>query len=33
MYAAVNSAWFGPHIHRSTNRGKSWKLSEKRVWS
>ena len=29
MYAAVNSSWFGPHIHASTNGGKSWKLSEK----
>jgi photosystem II stability/assembly factor-like uncharacterized protein len=29
VYAAVNSAWFGPHIHASTNGGKSWKLSEK----
>ncbi len=29
FYAAVNSAWFGPHIHASTNGGKSWKLSEK----
>jgi photosystem II stability/assembly factor-like uncharacterized protein len=29
LYAAVNSAWFGPHIHASTNGGKSWKLSEK----
>jgi hypothetical protein len=29
MYAAVNSAWFGPHIHASTTRGKSWKLSDK----
>jgi photosystem II stability/assembly factor-like uncharacterized protein len=28
MYAAVNSAWFGPHIHASTNGGKSWKLSD-----
>jgi len=28
LYAAVNSAWFGPHIHASTNGGKSWKLSE-----
>jgi len=25
----VNSAWFGPHIHASTNGGKTWKLSEK----
>ncbi|HEV2690703.1 MAG TPA: exo-alpha-sialidase, partial [Bryobacteraceae bacterium] len=29
LYAAVNSAWFGPHIHASTNGGKTWKLSEK----
>ncbi len=29
LYAAVNSAWFGPHIHASTNHGKTWKLSEK----
>ncbi|MCH7979234.1 MAG: hypothetical protein IH935_09690 [Acidobacteria bacterium] len=28
LYAAVNSAWFGPHIHASSNGGKSWKLSE-----
>jgi hypothetical protein len=28
MYAAVNSTWFGPHIHASTNGGKSWKLSD-----
>jgi len=28
VYAAVNSAWFGPHIHASTNGGKTWKLSE-----
>lgn len=28
FYAAVNSAWFGPHIHASTNGGKTWKLSE-----
>jgi photosystem II stability/assembly factor-like uncharacterized protein len=29
FYAAVNSPWFGPHIHASTNGGKTWKLSEK----
>lgn len=29
LYAAVNSAWFGPHIHASVNGGKTWKLSEK----
>jgi hypothetical protein len=28
LYAAVNSAWFGAHIHASTDTGKSWKLSE-----
>jgi photosystem II stability/assembly factor-like uncharacterized protein len=27
-YAAVNSAWFGPHIHSSTDGGKTWKLSD-----
>ena len=29
LYAAVNSAWFGPHIHASTDGGRTWKLSEK----
>ena len=28
VYAAVNSAWFGPHIHASSDGGKTWKLSE-----
>lgn len=28
-YAAVNSAWFGPHIHSSEDGGKSWHLAEK----
>ena len=28
FYAAVNSAWFGAHIHASTNGGKDWKISE-----
>ena len=28
LYAAVNSAWFGAHIHASGDGGKSWKLSE-----
>lgn len=28
LYAAVNSAWFGAHIHTSTDGGKEWKLSE-----
>ena len=27
-YAAVNSAWFGPHIHASTDGGKTWHASE-----
>src|SRR5260370_5620439 len=27
MYAAVNSGWFVPHIHASTNGGKTSKLS------
>src|ERR1035437_1002998 len=27
-YAAINSAWFGAHIHTSTDGGKNWKLSE-----
>ena len=27
-YAAVNSAWFGAHIHASEDGGRSWKLSE-----
>ena len=28
IYAAVNSAWFGPHIHASANGGKTWKPSD-----
>lgn len=28
VYAAVNSAWFGPHIHASANGGKTWKPSD-----
>ena len=28
VYAAVNSAWFGPHIHASENSGKTWKPSD-----
>jgi len=28
FYAAVNSAWFGAHIHASGDGGKEWKLSE-----
>src|SRR5580698_10359345 len=27
-YAAVNSAWFGPHVHASVDGGKTWKLSD-----
>lgn len=27
-YAAVNSAWFGPHIHSSEDGGKTWHLAE-----
>jgi len=29
LYAAVNSGWFGPHLHASRNGGKTWKLSDK----
>jgi hypothetical protein len=44
VYASVNSAWFGPQVHRSVNAGKTWKPSDsglqlksipdtlKRVW-
>jgi photosystem II stability/assembly factor-like uncharacterized protein len=28
-YAAVNNAWFGPHLYTSTNNGKKWAISEK----
>lgn len=28
VYATVNSAWFGPHLHASKNGGKTWRLSE-----
>jgi hypothetical protein len=28
-YAAVNSAWFGAHLHSSEDGGKSWHLAEK----
>jgi hypothetical protein len=28
-YAAVGNAWFGPHLHASTNGGKTWETSEK----
>ena len=29
VYATVNNAWVGPHLHASKNGGKTWKLSEK----
>lgn len=28
-YAAVGNAWFGPHLHASTDNGKKWQISEK----
>ena len=28
LYAAVNSAWFGPHIHASSDGGKTWSPSD-----
>ena len=28
VYATVNSAWFGPHLHRSKDGGKTFELSE-----
>jgi hypothetical protein len=28
LYAAVNNAWFGSHIHASTDGGKNWKISD-----
>ena len=28
-YAAVGNAWFGPHLHVSTDNGKTWQISEK----
>jgi hypothetical protein len=28
-YAAVGNAWFGPHLHASSNNGKTWQISEK----
>jgi len=27
-YAASGNPWIGPHLHASTDRGKTWKLSE-----
>lgn len=29
VYAAVNSSWWGPHLHASRNLGRSWRLSER----
>jgi len=31
VYATVNNAWFGPHLHISKNGGKTWKVSEKGI--
>jgi hypothetical protein len=28
MYASVNSYWWGPNVHMSTDWGKTWKQSE-----
>lgn len=28
-YAAVGNAWFGSHLHASTDHGKTWQISEK----
>lgn len=28
VYAAVSTAWFGPHLHVSTDGGRTWQLSE-----
>lgn len=28
LYAAGGTAWFGPHLYASADRGKTWKLSE-----
>jgi len=28
LYASGGNAWFGPHLYASTDRGKTWKLSE-----
>ncbi len=28
-YAAVGNAWFGSHLHASTDNGKTWAISEK----
>lgn len=27
-YAAAGNAWFGPHLHASSDAGKTWKLAE-----
>ncbi len=29
VYAAVNSSWWGPHLHASDNLGRTWRPSEK----
>jgi len=29
LYAAVNSSWWGPHLHASRDLGRSWRLSER----
>ena len=29
VYAAVNNAWFGSHIHTSRDGGKTWNITEK----
>ena len=31
VYATVNSAWFGPHLHSSVDGGKTWQLSDEGV--
>jgi len=29
VYATVNSGWFGPHLHQSTDGGRRWRPSER----
>lgn len=29
VFAAVNNAWFGPHLYSTTNGGRKWNLSDK----
>ena len=31
VYATVNNAWFGSHVHASSDGGKTWKISDKGV--